>query len=136
MGIARQIDDRHHRFHLEIETPVPTIRADRDFLEHIFLNLLTNALKYSPENTTITIAVSSDESAWHFSVRDEGIGIPEEDIKDLFEPFQRASNVGSVKGTGLGLAIVKQYIELHGGTIEVQSTEGKGTTVTVQLPFS
>ena len=71
-----------------------------------------------------------------FVVRDEGIGIPEQDLPVLFETFRRGSNVGQTPGTGLGLVIVKQSVELHRGTITVESFEGGGTTFTVEIPFS
>ena len=66
---------------------------------------------------------------------DEGIGIPEKDLPNLFTPFHRATNVGDIKGTGLGLSIVKEYVELHGGTIEVQSKLNKGSSFIINLPY-
>ena len=70
-----------------------------------------------------------------FTITDHGIGIPKEDIKHIFEPFQRASNTESIKGTGLGLAIVKRCIEMHSGSIEIKSTMNIGTTVIVKIPY-
>lgn len=111
-----------------------SIKADPKLCEHIISNLLSNALKYSPEATTITVKTSKRPSSWQISVQDHGIGIPEEDLSDLFEPFHRARNAYNLPGTGLGLSIVKDYIDIHGGDIYVNSKVGHGTTFTVILP--
>jgi PAS domain S-box-containing protein len=109
---------------------------DEKYLRYIFDNLLTNAIKYSPNKGTVRFefTCSSDRAVFH--VQDEGIGIPPEDLPHLFESFHRARNVGSIQGTGLGLAIVKQCVELHGGEILVESEVGSGTRFTVILPLN
>jgi PAS domain S-box-containing protein len=109
-------------------------RMDAQLLRHIFSNLLSNALKYSPDDSIVTFTVRCDPEQVIFQVQDQGIGIPEADQPRLFEAFHRAGNVGSTPGIGLGLAIVKQSVDLHGGTITFQSEEGCGTTFTVILP--
>ncbi|WP_017720848.1 hybrid sensor histidine kinase/response regulator [Kamptonema formosum] len=109
---------------------------DDKLLWHIFNNLLSNAIKYSPQGSTVFFTLSCEESRLCFQVRDEGIGISKEDQQRLFEPFNRASNVGDIPGTGLGLAIVKKAVELHGGQIEVESEIGRGTAFTVTLPLA
>lgn len=109
---------------------------DQKLLGHILQNLLSNALKYSPEATTVDFQLISDESEIVFVIKDRGIGIPPNDLKQLFQPFYRATNTGKIKGTGLGLNIVKHCVELHGGTISVDSREGVGTTFTVRLPVA
>lgn len=109
---------------------------DDKLLWHIFNNLLSNAIKYSPQGSTVFFTLSCEESLLCFQVRDEGIGISQEDQQSLFEPFNRASNVGDIPGTGLGLAIVKKAVELHGGQIEVDSEIGRGTAFTVTLPLA
>jgi signal transduction histidine kinase len=109
---------------------------DEKLLWHILNNLLSNAIKYSPEGGNVSLIVSCFSDKICIQVRDEGIGISPEDQKRLFEPFQRASNVGGIPGTGLGLSIVKRAVELHGGQIAVASEIGKGTTFTVTLPLS
>ena len=76
-----------------------------------------------------------DVDSIFFTVQDSGIGIPPNDIKTLFEPFHRAENVGSVSGTGLGLAIVKNAVEIHGGSISVESQQNSGTTFKIKLPL-
>ncbi|GAB3022043.1 sensor histidine kinase [Spirosoma pulveris] len=108
-----------------------SIRADKTLLSHVLLNLVSNAFKYSTRNPRLTIRF--DHSAVTLAIQDEGFGIPAKDMPFLFGKFFRASNVGQVKGTGLGLAICKEYVDLLGGTIEVASTEGVGTTFTITL---
>ncbi|MBI2768635.1 MAG: PAS domain S-box protein [Burkholderiales bacterium] len=111
---------------------------DEKLLRHIFGNLLSNALKYSPGGGRVRFEVKREEgqagASTVFEVSDHGIGIPTDEIPHLFESFHRASNVGAIQGTGLGLAIVKNAVEMHGGTIAVASAAGQGTTFTVRLP--
>lgn len=111
-----------------------TLWADPKLLRQILSNLLSNALKYSPEEEPIEWCVESTVNHWVFVIRDRGIGIPEADQSRLFESFHRAQNVGTIQGTGLGLAIVKECVDLHCGSITIESTETVGTTVIVQLP--
>ena len=108
---------------------------DAVLLRHILSNLLSNAVKYSPENSKIFFRVFHQERSVIFQVKDQGIGIPPQDYQHLFETFYRASNVGKIQGTGLGLAIVKKCVDLHGGLIQIDSEVGRGTTVTVMLPW-
>ncbi|MES2972451.1 MAG: 7TM diverse intracellular signaling domain-containing protein [Pseudomonadota bacterium] len=106
---------------------------DEKLLRHIFSNLLSNALKYSPQGGEVMFKVYLNLGQVVFEVSDQGIGIPADEIPHLFESFHRASNVGAIQGTGLGLAIVKNAVETHGGTISVKSVAGEGTTFTVRL---
>jgi signal transduction histidine kinase len=121
---------------------------DEKFLRHVLGNLLSNALKYSADGQPVALEVkrvagnpptggATTGMAEHLqlTVRDSGIGIPAADLARLFGTFHRASNVGNRPGTGMGLAIVKQFLDLHQGTIQIQSEEGKGTTVVVCLPI-
>ena len=98
-------------------------------------NILSNAVKYSPPGTPVTLEVNRKGDFARFTVRDRGIGIPDEDQKNLFKSFSRGGNVDQRPGTGLGLVIVKRCVELHGGRVELQSRLGAGTTVTVTLPM-
>jgi signal transduction histidine kinase len=109
---------------------------DEKLLLHILINLLTNAIKYSPKNTTVHFGCYCEEKEVTFEVQDEGIGIPPEDQQRLFESFHRAKNVGNIPGTGLGLAIVQKSVELHGGKITLESEVGVGTTFRVTLPLN
>nr|WP_240980311.1 7TM diverse intracellular signaling domain-containing protein [Ramlibacter agri] len=111
-------------------------RYDEKLLRHALGNLLSNALKYSPEGGEVLFAIARDNGDTVFRVRDAGIGIPETELAHLFESFHRAGNVGTIPGTGLGLAIVKNAVEMHGGTIAVASRQGEGTVFTVRLPAS
>lgn len=110
------------------------VMADPRLLHQIAANLISNAIKYSPQGSEIRIFLECDNGQVVVMVRDQGIGIPEADQQRLFTAFQRASNVGGVSGTGLGLVIVKQAVDLHGGSIELGSKVGVGTTVTVKIP--
>jgi PAS domain S-box-containing protein len=110
------------------------VSIDTKLMRRALTNLLTNALKYSPEDTPVNMDLSSADCQAIIKISDKGIGIPPQDLPKLFEPFSRGSNVGRIQGTGLGLAIAKQAVELHGGTISVQSKLGKGTTFTITLP--
>ena len=114
--------------------PIEPIIADEKLLCHILTNLLGNAIKYSPNGSVVHFDLAQNNGRTIFSVQDEGIGIPRDDQKRLFEPFHRAQNVGAIPGTGLGLAIVKKSVERHGGTITVDSDAGAGTTFTVTIP--
>ncbi len=111
------------------------VLCDEILLRHILANLLGNAIKYSHIGSKVYFELISQEKTVIFRIRDEGIGIPKEDQLRLFQPFQRANNVGSIPGTGLGLAIVKKCVEAHGGEIAVSSEVGVGTTFTVTLPL-
>jgi PAS domain S-box-containing protein len=106
-------------------------RADERLLSHIFTNLLSNAVKYSEPGATVHFLAKRNGSDAVCVIRDQGIGIPEEDQQQLFNAFHRGSNVGSRPGTGLGLLLVKRCADLHGGKVQVVSKFGEGTTVTV-----
>jgi signal transduction histidine kinase len=130
----------HRSHHIEFECDEDDIRAqiDRRVLRRVFTNLLSNAIKYSPNGGTIIFRLSMDydSDSVQIQVIDSGIGIPKEDIPRLFEPFYRATNIDNLVGTGLGLAIVKQIVDLHCGTIKVESIPNIGSTFTVMLPLS
>lgn len=108
------------------------IIADRDKLEHIYFNLMSNALKYTPEAGRITTALSYDGKQYVLSVSDTGKGIEEEALPHLFDRFFQAR--GAVGGTGIGLSLVKAYVDLHHGDIRVESNEGEGTRFFISLP--
>jgi PAS domain S-box-containing protein len=110
-------------------------QIDEKLLAHILTNLLSNAIKYSLEGGTVQFDLVCTAREAIFCITDSGIGIPAEYLPQLFESFQRASNVGTIQGTGLGLAIVKKAVDLHRGTIAVESEVGVGTTFTVRLPL-
>jgi signal transduction histidine kinase len=130
---VRQAEDR--TIVLDVEVDHLTGRWDSARLERVLSNLLSNALKYSDEHTEVHVAVRAVDGWAELRVQDRGIGIPADDMPRIFERFHRAANVvGRVQGSGVGLAGAKQIVEQHNGTIEVDSTEGAGTTFTVRLP--
>ncbi|MEH2073326.1 MAG: ATP-binding protein [Nostoc sp.] len=108
--------------------------GDRGLLQQIFINLMSNAIKYSPDGGTVEFHLIGKESEAIFYIQDRGIGIPVRDQENLFQSFSRGSNVDTIPGTGLGLAIAKGCVELHGGDITLSSEVGEGTKVTVSLP--
>lgn len=111
-----------------------TLVSEKTLIRQILMNLLLNAVKYSPQDTTVYFDLSCQKNQITFCIKDEGVGIPQEDREHLFEVFHRASNVLNFSGTGLGMAIVKRGVELYGGKILVESEVGCGTTFTVILP--
>lgn len=119
---------------LSVSSVLPEAEADERLLGHIFTNLLSNAVKYSEPGATVRFTVERVGRDAVCVVRDQGIGISEEDQQQLFKAFHRGSNVGTRPGTGLGLLLVKRCAELHGGKVRVASRVGEGTTVTVGLP--
>lgn len=112
-----------------------TLFQDREMLRNVVINLLSNAIKYSPGNNTIQLKTHLENSKVLLEVQDYGIGIPENDQKNLFELFFRANNATTIPGTGLGLNIVKRYLELMGGSLSFTSVEHSGSTFTVTLPL-
>jgi PAS domain S-box-containing protein len=115
--------------------PENTFITDRRLLRNILFNLISNASKYSGTGKTIYLNCTNADNFLELKVRDEGIGIPQNEIKHLFERFFRASNVTNIQGTGLGLNIVNRYVDLLKGKIDFSSEEGKGSIFTITLPI-
>ena len=111
------------------------VRTDPSLLRKILVNLLSNASKYSDENQTVYLTATCQKAALQIIIRDEGMGISTDDQKHLFERFFRARNAVNFAGTGLGLHIVAKYLELLGGTIDLRSQLGEGTTVVLTFNF-
>jgi signal transduction histidine kinase len=107
-------------------------------LEQVVQNLVQNALKYSQAPDPIRVIVALVNDAGRITVQDWGIGIPREELANLFKRFYRAKNVEDqhISGMGIGLCVVKEIITMHGGTVEVESTEGQGSCFTVSLPLA
>ena len=120
---------------LSLKSKLAKAQADERLLGHILTNLLSNAVKYSEPGATVRLEMKRNGHDVVCVVRDEGIGISEEDQPQLFKAFHRGGNVGTRPGTGLGLLLVKRCAELHGGSVHVSSQVGQGTTVTVTLPI-
>jgi signal transduction histidine kinase len=141
-AFVRDIVQRHHtavsdrRFHLDVSDDAIIVNGDRDRLEQVLGNLLENAVKYSPDGSDITVAVEEKGETVVTSICDRGIGIPTDELGQVFERFHRGRQVSSTNygGLGLGLYITRQIVERHGGTIWVESREGQGTTFYFALP--
>jgi signal transduction histidine kinase len=122
---------------IAIDNQVPagmSVRADRTRFKQVLYNLLSNAVKFTPENGRVWIADSSREGAAGFCVGDTGIGIPASDLESIFDEFHQVGGPSADKeGTGLGLSITRRLVELHGGTISVESALGQGSRFTVSL---
>ncbi|WP_293026724.1 PAS domain S-box protein [Natronococcus sp.] len=114
--------------------PLPTVEGDENQLRQVFQNLLDNAIEYSDDTPRIHVSAERRGSEWKISVRDEGIGIPADEREQIFEMFQRLHGRGDHDGTGIGLALCERIVERHGGTIEVDSEPGEGSTFSVTLP--
>jgi signal transduction histidine kinase len=107
---------------------------DKKLLKNILFNLISNAIKFSPEGGIIDVKSSIEDAKFKISVQDHGIGISKDDQKHLFERFFRGHNATHIQGTGLGLSIIAKYAELMNGTIDFESQENKGTTFTIIIP--
>lgn len=107
---------------------------DKKLVKNILFNLISNALKFSPNGGTVEVIVKVQNSSLRISVKDSGIGIPKEDQEHLFERFFRGNNATHIQGTGLGLAIVSRYAELMNASLDFESKENKGTTFTIIIP--
>jgi PAS domain S-box-containing protein len=121
--------------HINFEyTGEEMVSLDKKLMKNIFFNLISNAIKFSPEGGQIDLKIDSGKNSISILVADSGIGISTEDQKHLFERFFRAQNATNIQGTGLGLNIVAKYLELMNGKIDLKSEENKGTTFTLTIP--
>lgn len=130
----RQLSGAQHELVLSIRGNFKGVWGDPDLLHPILVNLIANAVKFSPTGSKIDVQLKGDENDLYFVVQDSGIGIPLADQVHLCQPFFRAANALAIEGTGLGLAIVRAYVQLHQGELSIESAEGAGTTVIVRLP--
>jgi signal transduction histidine kinase len=131
----QQTAGEHHVIELTVQKGLGYAFTDIQLVRSIFTNLISNAIKYTPQGGIIRFSVTVHDRWLTFLVQDSGIGIPEAEQQQLFEHFYRASNVADVAGTGLGLAIVKRCVVALQGKIEVESEVDRGTTFKVQLPL-
>ncbi len=120
---------------LTADREVLQVNLDKQFTRNVFLNLLSNALKYSPSHKPVDVIIATEGPALTVTIKDQGIGIPEDEQQNLFNLFFRARNVTNIEGTGLGLPIVKKYIELMHGKITFESKIEQGSTFTISLPL-
>ena len=135
-GLAEEMQltaSARHHVEYSYEGARRQVNVDEKLLRHVLVNLISNAIKYSPHGGSVQFRVRLSDGEATFEVADSGIGIPEEDQARLFETFHRARNVGNISGTGLGLAIVRKSLDLHGGTIRFESAPGRGTRFHVAI---
>jgi signal transduction histidine kinase len=124
-----------HAVQLQLNLPAVDVKhlLDEGLWRQILGNLVSNALKYSHQGGVVEVTVSSERNHLYLVVSDQGIGIDEQDMPKLFEPFHRGRNVGQISGTGLGLTIVRQAVAAHQGQIDVNSAKAQGTCFTVRV---
>ncbi|MGF1509930.1 MAG: sensor histidine kinase [Myxococcota bacterium] len=132
------IDSERFTVHMDVPANLPRICVDQDSLIEVFVNLISNAIKYSPEERSIVIRASASEEVVAVEVQDRGIGIPAPDMRKIFEKFYRVNNqrTTEVGGSGIGLSLVSHIVAAHGGTVTVESALGRGSTFTVRLPIA
>ena len=136
-AVALEARKRGHEVNLELEWKLPKIFGDRARIEQVLMNIISNALKYTPDGGNIGIfSGTSDGNVW-VRIEDTGVGIPREDLGRVFDRFYRVDKARSREsgGTGLGLSIAKEIVTKHGGELSITSTQGLGTTVTMTLPI-
>ena len=126
----------NHRIHLNLQK-VPPLKGDRERIQQVLTNLISNAIKYSPQGGDVVVSSASKNHSLIIAVEDKGIGIAEDSKKMLFQRFYRSANpmITTFPGLGLGLYISSEIVKRHGGNIQVESREGKGTKFIVTLPL-
>lgn len=139
-SVAMQLSEFAQKREVTISiTPskIPTVIGNKTALEQVFFNLIKNAISYTPKGGKVLFSYTGKTSTTiSVCVADTGVGIPQRDLPHIFEPFYRSEKTGKLSGTGIGLAVVYEIIKLHKGAIEVESTEGIGTTLTITLPLN
>lgn len=126
---------QHRKLRIQFPESVPMVQGDEVLLERVLVNVVSNAIKYSPDYSEVVLSVSVDENNLTISVSDEGIGLADNEYNQIFEKFYRADTTKQITGTGLGLAICKGIVELHHGTISGRRNEPQGTVITITLPY-
>ena len=135
-SLGIQISQKNHKVECFVTADVPPVYADKEGIERVVLNILTNSIKYTPEGGNIKIYVGFVYNDAYIKVIDNGLGIPEEDLKRIFERFYRVDKARTreLGGTGLGLSIAKEILDRNNGSIDIKSEAGKGTEVVVRIP--
>ena len=134
--IQPQAQDKNIALHVKIEDNLPVISGNRSSVEALFINLISNAIKYTPPRGKVTVEMGENAQNVQLEVTDTGIGVEDVDFPRIFDKFYRvrSDQTKNISGTGLGLSIVKSVVDAHYGTINVESKVGVGTTFTVLLP--
>jgi two-component system sensor histidine kinase VicK len=135
--MKREAQGKNQEIKLNVKQNMPVIKGDRHRIDQLLINIIGNAIKYTPERGRITVQLYCEKDYVVISVEDNGIGIPEQDLGRIFERFYRVDKARSrqMGGTGLGLAIAKEIAVLHGGNITAKSKLGKGTQIYIELPM-
>jgi signal transduction histidine kinase len=123
-----------HPLNIDIQNLPTNIIGDPILLEQALVIILSNAMKYSPPDRAINVSAHAQDGSIAITIQDHGTGISKEDLPFLMQPFFRGQNAKNVPGTGLGLSLAWHILKLHGGNLEIQSQEGKGTAVTMIVP--
>ena len=133
---ARSEQANGHRIELSVAPASAVVSGDREMLRTVVWNVLENAAKYSPGREVVWADLQRANGHVSIAIRDEGVGIPHSEQQDIFEPFMRGSDARNreIRGTGVGLAMARQILDIHGGTIRVESDHGRGSTFTIELP--
>jgi len=133
-----QVQDKNITLQVNVEDQLPIINGNKSSMEAMFINLISNAIKYTPSDGQVGLEIGKNGHYLQLKVSDTGIGIEEKDISRIFDKFyrERSERTKHISGTGLGLSIVKGVVDAHHGSISVESEIGKGTTFTVLLPIS
>lgn len=131
-----EINKKGHEVECFVTANVPPVKADKDGIERVVLNIMTNSIKYTPKNGNIKIYVGFVYNDAYIKIIDNGIGIPEEDLNRIFERFYRVDKARTreMGGTGLGLSIAKEILDQNKGSIDIKSEKGKGTEVVIRIP--
>ena len=134
--LAIEIKKKGHKVNCFVTADVPLVYADKDDIERVVLNILTNSIKYTPDNGEIKIYVGFVYNDAYIKIFDNGIGIPEDDLTRIFERFYRVDKARTreMGGTGLGLSIAKEILDKNGGSIDIKSKVGEGTEVVIRIP--
>jgi signal transduction histidine kinase/uncharacterized protein YigA (DUF484 family) len=134
--LSPSLKERDVNVSVNVADTLPRVDGDSDLIKQVFINLISNALKYSPRGTTITVRAREEAVSLVVSVSDQGVGIPRDEIGSIFNKYfrARAQKTSQMEGLGLGLAIVKNIVEQHGGTVRVESEENVGSTFSFTLP--
>ena len=129
--------ERAQTLTMKCESDIPDVTADKEKLQQVIINIVSNAIKYTPKGGNVAITAKNSGEFFLISVSDNGIGIPKDDLPRIFERFYRVekSRTSDAGGTGLGLAIAKEIIDAHGGDIKIDSEIGRGTHVDVFIPY-
>lgn len=134
--VQLEINKKGHEVECFVTANVPPVKADKDGIERVVLNILTNSIKYTPDNGNIKIYVGFVYNDAYIKVIDNGIGIPEDDLNRIFDRFYRVDKARTreMGGTGLGLSIAKEILDQNNGSIDIKSEKGKGTEVVIRIP--